>query len=170
MTILKKILNYFVVKYYGKDTLILLHLQNWKLIYSPESFVRPISSVVIFTWCLLKVKHLLRGNNFITLKPKKKHNLAGLFKKIDGIVEIFVDVSEFRTVCGKQDDKIAYIVIILLVIDYCILINILHCMKNVHMRSYSGPHFPAFGLKTERYSVSFHSVLVEKILKYFPLS
>ena len=72
MTILKKILNYFVVKYHGKDTLILLHLQNWKLIYSPESFVRPISSVVIFTWCLLKVKHHLRRNIFITLKPKIK--------------------------------------------------------------------------------------------------
>ena len=122
MTILKKILNYFVVKYYDKDTLILLHLQNWKLIYSVESFVRPISSVVIFTWCLLKVKHHLRRNIFITLNPKKKkHNVAGLSKKIDGIVKIFIDVSEFKTVCGKQDDKIAYIVIILLVIDYCIL-------------------------------------------------
>ena len=29
-----------------------------------------------------------------------------------------------------------------------------HCMKNVHIRSYSGPHFSAFGLHTERYSVS----------------
>ena len=30
-----------------------------------------------------------------------------------------------------------------------------HCVKNVHIRSYSGPYFPAFGLNTERspYSV-----------------
>ena len=29
-----------------------------------------------------------------------------------------------------------------------------HCVKGVHIRSYSAPHFPAFGLNTERYSVS----------------
>ena len=28
------------------------------------------------------------------------------------------------------------------------------CVKSVHIRSYSGPHFPAFGLNTERYFVS----------------
>ena len=28
-------------------------------------------------------------------------------------------------------------------------------MKSVRIRSYSGPHFPACGLNTERYSVSF---------------
>ena len=28
-----------------------------------------------------------------------------------------------------------------------------HCVKSVHIRSYSGPHFPAFGLNTERYAV-----------------
>ena len=31
-----------------------------------------------------------------------------------------------------------------------------HFVKSVRVRSYSGPHFPAFGLKTERYGVSFH--------------
>ena len=30
----------------------------------------------------------------------------------------------------------------------------LHCVKSVRIRSYSGPHFPAFGLNTERYKVS----------------
>ena len=30
-----------------------------------------------------------------------------------------------------------------------------HCVKTVRIRSYSGPHFPACGLNTERYSVSF---------------
>ena len=28
------------------------------------------------------------------------------------------------------------------------------CVKSVRIRSYSGPHFPAFGLNTERYSLS----------------
>ena len=30
----------------------------------------------------------------------------------------------------------------------------LHCVKGVRIRSYSGPYFPAFGLNTERYSIS----------------
>ena len=29
-----------------------------------------------------------------------------------------------------------------------------HCAKSVRIRSYSGPNFSAFGLNTERYSVS----------------
>ena len=32
----------------------------------------------------------------------------------------------------------------------------MHCVKSVHIRSYSGPHFSAFGLNTERFSVSLH--------------
>ena len=32
----------------------------------------------------------------------------------------------------------------------------LHCMKSVRIQSYSGQHFPAFGLNTERYGVSLH--------------
>ena len=31
-----------------------------------------------------------------------------------------------------------------------------HCAKNTRIRSFSGPYFPAFGLKTERYFVSLH--------------
>ena len=31
-----------------------------------------------------------------------------------------------------------------------------HCVKSVGIRSYSGPHFPAFRLNTERYPVSLH--------------
>ena len=30
----------------------------------------------------------------------------------------------------------------------------IHCVKSVRIRSYSGLHFPAFGLNTERYSIS----------------
>ena len=33
-------------------------------------------------------------------------------------------------------------------------INIIHCVKSVRIRSYSGPHFSAFGLNTERCRVS----------------
>ena len=29
-----------------------------------------------------------------------------------------------------------------------------HCVKSVHIRSYSGPYFPAVGLNTEKYPVS----------------
>ena len=29
-----------------------------------------------------------------------------------------------------------------------------HCVKTVRIRSYSGPHFPTFGLNMERYGVS----------------
>ena len=32
--------------------------------------------------------------------------------------------------------------------------TLLHCVKSVRIRSYSGPHFPAFKMNTERYSVS----------------
>ena len=32
-----------------------------------------------------------------------------------------------------------------------------HCVKRVRIRSFSGPYFPAFGLDTERYSVSLRS-------------
>ena len=31
-----------------------------------------------------------------------------------------------------------------------------HCVKSVPIRSYSGPHFPAFGLNTERCGVSLY--------------
>ena len=29
-----------------------------------------------------------------------------------------------------------------------------HCVESVRVRSYFGPHFPAFGLNTERYELS----------------
>ena len=36
----------------------------------------------------------------------------------------------------------------------------MHYVKSVHIRSYSGPHFPAFGLNMERYAVS-HRIQTE---------
>ena len=32
--------------------------------------------------------------------------------------------------------------------------KLFYCVKSVRIRSYSGPHFPAFGLNTERYGIS----------------
>ena len=39
------------------------------------------------------------------------------------------------------------VVILVLIVDLSFL---LHCVKSVHIRSYSGRHFPTFGLNTER--------------------
>ena len=46
-----------------------------------------------------------------------------------------------------------------------------HCLKSVRIWNYSGPHFPAFGLNTERYAVSLHYFLklLFLSLKYFIL-
>ena len=35
-----------------------------------------------------------------------------------------------------------------------LFVSAFHSVKRVRIRSYSGPHFPAFGLNTERYAVS----------------
>ena len=39
-----------------------------------------------------------------------------------------------------------------IVVNNISIINI-HCVKSVHIPSFSGPYFPAFGLNTVRYSV-----------------
>ena len=35
------------------------------------------------------------------------------------------------------------------------LMEKLHCVKSARIRGFSGPYFPAFGLNTDRYGVSF---------------
>ena len=35
---------------------------------------------------------------------------------------------------------------------------VVHCVKSVHIRGYSGPHFPAFRLNTEILRISPYSV------------
>ena len=42
---------------------------------------------------------------------------------------------------------------LLISLSYTHLLS-LHCVKNVRIWSFPGPHFPAFGLNTERYEVS----------------
>ena len=39
---------------------------------------------------------------------------------------------------------------------FCLLPKILHCVKYVRIQGYSGRHFPAFGLNTERYFVALY--------------
>ena len=34
------------------------------------------------------------------------------------------------------------------------ILKYIHCVKSFHIRSFSGPYFPAFGLNKGRYSVS----------------
>ena len=36
----------------------------------------------------------------------------------------------------------------------CLFYRRNHCVKTVHIRSYSGSYFPTFGLNTERYEAS----------------
>ena len=38
--------------------------------------------------------------------------------------------------------------------EYNVYSNGIHCVKCGRIRSYSGPHFPSFGLNTERHGVS----------------
>ena len=44
--------------------------------------------------------------------------------------------------------------------------NSTHCVKSVRIRSYSGPHFSAFGLNTKRYGVhtGFHFIVILLLL------
>ena len=45
-------------------------------------------------------------------------------------------------------------------IFFLVLNKVIQCVKIVHIRSYSGLHFPALGLNTERYSVSAYSARI----------
>ena len=48
---------------------------------------------------------------------------------------------------GMQDS------IFIQIMEWIEIANI-HCVKSVQIRIFSGPHFPTFGLNTERYEVS----------------
>ena len=37
-----------------------------------------------------------------------------------------------------------------------------HCVKIVHIRSFSGRYFPAFGMNTDRYSICPYSVQIRE--------
>ena len=46
------------------------------------------------------------------------------------------------------------------------IVNVLHCVKSVHIRSFSGPYFPAFGLNKQR--SKYLSVFNPNAGKYVP--
>ena len=52
----------------------------------------------------------------------------------------YIEISKSKEMLGRGE--IAFI------------FSAIHCVKRVHIRSFSGPLFPAFGLNTERYEVS----------------
>ena len=52
----------------------------------------------------------------------------------------YIEISKSKEILGRGE--IAFI------------FSAIHCVKRVHIRSFSGPLFPAFGLNTERYEVS----------------
>ena len=49
-----------------------------------------------------------------------------------------------------------YWIILIMKTCYIVCTFTFHCVKSVRIRSYSSPHFPAFGLNTETYSGSLH--------------
>ena len=58
---------------------------------------------------------------------------------------------------NRASDELQHVLSSMLAdIENCINIADDHCVKSVRIQSYSGPHFPALGLNTERYSVSLH--------------
>ena len=57
----------------------------------------------------------------------------------------FLLLEYFMRICGRTDQD---------PMIFCSKTRKWHCVKSVRIRSYSGPHFPTFGLNTERYSVS----------------
>ena len=47
-------------------------------------------------------------------------------------------------------------------------VEISHCVKIVQIRSFSGPYFPGFGLKTEIYGVqNFETFGLQKYINFF---
>ena len=60
----------------------------------------------------------------------------------------YIEISKSKEILGRGE--IAFI------------FSAIHCVKRVHIRSFSGPLFPAFGLNTERYEVSVYSVRIRE--------
>ena len=55
--------------------------------------------------------------------------------------------------------SVMWVMSLILAISEMPIISVIcsHCVKSVRNRSFSGPHFLAFGLNTERYSVSWQN-------------
>ena len=64
-----------------------------------------------------------------------------------------------NTPFGNIDFKLLNLIWIFIYVaqfDYGQSFSRQHCVKSVSVRSYSGPHFSAFGLNTEKYGLSLH--------------
>ena len=88
-------------------------------------------------------------NTVFTLNSDSYYNLRQISQFSRSLVRlIYYGTKSISYLCPKIWD--------ILLDDYKILANLdtFHCAKSVHIQSYSGPRFPAFGLNTERYSVS----------------
>ena len=66
--------------------------------------------------------------------------LGGIVRKISGMKWVNQLLSIAHEICHSMDQGYE--------------IKGVHCVKNVRIWSYSGPHFPAFGLNTKRQGVS----------------
>ena len=53
-----------------------------------------------------------------------------------------------------NSSQLKYLLIHIILTLFEKLFKITHCVKSVRIRSYFGPHFPAFGLNPERYGIS----------------
>ena len=62
-------------------------------------------------------------------------------------------LSKCKQICRKTRDLFTFTKYMLNENLHFLCSNTRHCAKSVHNRSFSGPHFLAFGLNTERYRV-----------------
>ena len=101
----------------------------------------------------------------ISLKMKKSQNVYGstLVYRINAIN--FTWTKEPKRMHGiklnKTWEKVAIELCLFEISDMADMpysfdsnLTVSHCVKSVRVRSYSGPYFPAFGMNTDRHSVS----------------
>ena len=92
-------------------------------------------------------RSLLYYRKFFKKSAKKKNKLRTIYPKIHNLGSNFT--GSYKKKCVQQNCISENLLNIL-----GVFVNEQHCVKSVHIWSYSGPHFPAFGRNTERYGVS----------------
>ena len=103
----------------------------------------------IWSWCFhfLELCHYKPELSFIKLlkivfKRQKWLSMGFNFNLKDCIPQDLLSGLVYKYTCGSCDSLIWW--------------RDRHCVKSVHIRNYSGPYIPAFGLNMERYGVSLH--------------
>ena len=86
----------------------------------------------------------------ISVPPSKLQQQCTYAKFSEKLTFLHLDVHTFVYVSAYQG--IRNITFFAYVLNGCSLIETAdpHCVKSVHIRSYSGPYFPAFGLNTDQ--------------------